>query len=477
MAELPRGLLDSLNGDVSSLADGARGAFERRFAAMLPGFLDRDGLVPPDRVADLRDAAVELMDEVAGAAAEASCARGAMFYDEARTACAGKALGHSPSPHRRVEHDDDAIRGMIGSVDGTGDPSAFAEACAQRVDYSVRRACGDAVADCGRADPLKPKFARVPAGAETCGFCLMLASRGAVYANELTAGAARHYHANCDCKIVPDFGEGIEGYDQEGMSRRYGLCLDAIGGRDGVRREWDLLPKDKREACIAKHGGKAFEEFLAERVSAEIARRDAGWFMTGNAPDTDYSMCSRDSIGRFSVPDSYERRDLILVRSKSGRMVEPNEWRDLFVHDSLRNNGMAVVVRPSSAISKNGKLLQGVTNPDIEMNGAMWDIKSPRSDKQTIFAGEYDEKKATQFVEDAFRSAIGNFRNPYDRDSMAGIGDKTDETRLVLSLRYRNDGVPFEHIERRARFESKELGIKEVIIMKKDGTIMRIKNG
>lgn len=58
------------------------------------------------------------------------------------------------------------------------------------------------------------RFARVPSGGETCRFCIMLASRGAVYYSEESAGKNNHYHANCRCRIVPSWGLAqIEGYD------------------------------------------------------------------------------------------------------------------------------------------------------------------------------------------------------------------------------------------------------------------------
>lgn len=60
------------------------------------------------------------------------------------------------------------------------------------------------------------RFARVPSGGETCPFCMMLASRGAVYYSEQTAGADGHYHPNCRCRIVPSWGTAeIEGYDPD----------------------------------------------------------------------------------------------------------------------------------------------------------------------------------------------------------------------------------------------------------------------
>lgn len=56
------------------------------------------------------------------------------------------------------------------------------------------------------------RFARVPSGVDTCKFCAMLASRGAVYSSEETAG--KEIHENCHCTCVPSWGGSeIEGYD------------------------------------------------------------------------------------------------------------------------------------------------------------------------------------------------------------------------------------------------------------------------
>lgn len=45
------------------------------------------------------------------------------------------------------------------------------------------------------------RFARVPQG-KTCGFCLMLASRGAVYWSRESAGEFDKYHDGCDCAVI-----------------------------------------------------------------------------------------------------------------------------------------------------------------------------------------------------------------------------------------------------------------------------------
>ena len=68
------------------------------------------------------------------------------------------------------------------------------------------------------------RFARVPTGWETCTFCLMLASRGAVYHTRKTAGEFKHFHRRCDCKVVPGFeddpmAELVEGHDPKTYKR------------------------------------------------------------------------------------------------------------------------------------------------------------------------------------------------------------------------------------------------------------------
>lgn len=66
-------------------------------------------------------------------------------------------------------------------------------------------------------------WARVPTGAETCAFCLMLASRGAVYSSEQTAGGGKAYHGACDCAptLVRDEGDYPDGYNPDALYDQY----------------------------------------------------------------------------------------------------------------------------------------------------------------------------------------------------------------------------------------------------------------
>lgn len=56
------------------------------------------------------------------------------------------------------------------------------------------------------------RWARVPQGEVTCSFCMVMASRGAVYLNDQTAGSDDYgddnkFHGGCDCEIMR-FGKG-----------------------------------------------------------------------------------------------------------------------------------------------------------------------------------------------------------------------------------------------------------------------------
>ena len=50
----------------------------------------------------------------------------------------------------------------------------------------------------------------VSAGFETYTFCLMIASRAAVYHTRKSAGEWKHFHRECDCKMAPSCAGSID---------------------------------------------------------------------------------------------------------------------------------------------------------------------------------------------------------------------------------------------------------------------------
>lgn len=78
------------------------------------------------------------------------------------------------------------------------------------------------------------RYARIPSGRETCAFCLAMASRGFVYASEVSAGRKgfNDYHGNCDCVPTPEWSDEpqIEGYDPDRMYAMYEAARAEAGG-------------------------------------------------------------------------------------------------------------------------------------------------------------------------------------------------------------------------------------------------------
>lgn len=116
-------------------------------------------------------------------------------------------------------------------------------------------------------DGYEVRYRRIPQGAETCDFCLMLASRGAVYITQESAMGSssdeiNHVHAHCDCIIVPCLvhHEGrtlvqdteIEGYDLDTMRQMWGEWTEISARTDISREVKDELKRENMRARLGR---------------------------------------------------------------------------------------------------------------------------------------------------------------------------------------------------------------------------------
>lgn len=99
------------------------------------------------------------------------------------------------------------------------------------VDRLVKQQGRETIALSVDADPDGARYARVPTGAKTCAFCLMLASRGPRYHSLESAGQARSYHGECDCTPTPIWDEADlpAGYDPDALYEQYYAARQAAG--------------------------------------------------------------------------------------------------------------------------------------------------------------------------------------------------------------------------------------------------------
>lgn len=198
--------------------------------------------------ADPRDAAAEVRLFIADASAAYGLAAGGMaadWYDELRAAAgvSGAYLATTagtPSP--------ETVQATLGwglapLFPAPTDPYLMGPEPAPDFDAALSRLSGGlqrlvAGADRStiltntRRDPTAVRFAR-HASANACAFCAVMATRGAVYRSEDTAGDK--YHTNCHCVAVPVWpGQEVEEapYVADWRNAYYDATKELGGARD-----------------------------------------------------------------------------------------------------------------------------------------------------------------------------------------------------------------------------------------------------
>lgn len=167
-------------------------------------------------VATIRNAVIAVMQPACGASTQVAAQLAADFYDGLRVRFGVVDDFEAESQSLRIpDATDGAVRAFAQDLVEEKPLGDFIGKCVDRIDYETRRAANECVAYNAKKDPKKPKWARVPAGAETCEWCIMLASRGFAYLSEESAS---HSHAHCDCRIVPSWDKdnpAVQGYDPD----------------------------------------------------------------------------------------------------------------------------------------------------------------------------------------------------------------------------------------------------------------------
>lgn len=174
---------------------------------------------------DTRDALLEVVPALVAQYGEIAASVAADFYDTARAAAgapgAFTAVLADPVDLESVRSD---VRWSIGPLFNreNPDPPAALGRLEQKVDELALQPGRDTIAHSAGRDPAKVRWARVPVG-KTCAFCLMIASKGAVFHSAESAGAGRKYHGGDDCTPAPFWGNDPypDGYDPDALLQQY----------------------------------------------------------------------------------------------------------------------------------------------------------------------------------------------------------------------------------------------------------------
>ena len=186
-------------------------------------------------IARAREQLIDFMLALVESYGRTSALTAAQFYDALRSASPNATgtyraiLGGNVT---RVEIDGTVRWAVDGLLKGDeGSTLSRLSGAAQRYITNQGR---DTIALNSYRDPSPGRWARVPSGPTTCGFCLSLASRGPVSRSEATARTASDgtaYHDRCDCQPVQIWtGDDLpDGYDPDALYVEYKAARDETG--------------------------------------------------------------------------------------------------------------------------------------------------------------------------------------------------------------------------------------------------------
>ena len=451
-------MLDAYNGEIDEVA--------LRAVAELVDFLSDYDLDEMDQAAReaLRDATIAKVNDIIEDYGDATASIAADFREELLDMAGESGVSVMP-PGFDDQRTDRNVRRAAKSLFGEdADLGAFADGVSTFLARVVSHRADECVAQNAVAQNEaaerggkkgEKKFARVPSG-PSCGFCIMLASRGFVYATRKSAGELTRFHNDCDCRIVEGYeGMVVEGYDPEEMYKRYKSCRDAIradANPSPIRRDWDALPAEEKAKYYVPGDPKhrpSYDQYLQHRIAAEMDTRDRQWLYDGTLPEIDYGEKPREMYGTLIDPNLplNERYRLSNITGND------SERKDLFVHDMLQQNGFRV--RSRLTISQGGD-----ENIDIDLMDLLCEVKSPEATPNP------DSRDELKFVQRRVQDARHQFEER--NEGHAGM-------RIVLSNYYTGFyGDDEDRVLDRFIHEARRQGFTEAIFVKKDGSIVRV---
>lgn len=217
---------------------------------------------------------------------------------------------------------------------GNLDFDGFVKAMVSKAnDHALRAANKTIVANAERLRDRKAgvRYARVPTGKETCGFCLMLASRGFVYATKATAGDIgrlyNYYHDFCDCTVIAGtYGTVIDGYDPNWYYEVYRDARKTAGVRNSTLE--------------------------LNKVVNEINRRKREWAWFGEEPKVGFEKGAKPTNNEIECAQA------------------------------LSTHGFEVLIKKESKAYK-------TRTPDTRINGLYWEFKCPTGDNEKTVKNQF----------------------------------------------------------------------------------------
>lgn len=378
MAMIPRTALDYVTEQINGLSADAQAKVLKVLQAL--DWKPDDA----DNIAACRQAVVDALASIMPTYTDAAAQASADFYDATRQLVVGEPLGAQAISGYDPRKTEGAVRSFVRFV-LEDRVETFNDQVLQRIDYETKRAAGTSMIENGKRDPLKPRYARVPTGSETCAFCIMLASRGFVYHTEGTAGAVDHYHANCDCRIVCGWdtyasgasrrrasGVEVEGYDMDALYDQY---VDDL--RSGRLKLGDVAKNTSHVQNWKSEDFKSYKDFAdfiegakdMEDLQYRCAVVESEWANSGLSSKYYEMMRLKVAKKKTGIRKNDPGISGGAIYEKPREALEDHEKAGV---DHLVRNGITPVVRAEDPTAK--------ANIDFEIDGDLYEMKNVKND-------------------------------------------------------------------------------------------------
>ena len=165
-------------------------------SALVVHWLDNVAGSPADALEELRQFVLDTVAEYGQAAAAVAVD----FYNSVRPA------GSPPFNPVPVVRADLVLPGSLNWTTSpllTDDWQKALDRSAAEIQKDIYAAMVDTIGEAATEDPLDVRFARWPRNPDPCAWCVLRASKGAVYWSETTA--ERGDHLKCGCEVTPIF--------------------------------------------------------------------------------------------------------------------------------------------------------------------------------------------------------------------------------------------------------------------------------
>lgn len=222
----------------------ANSELSRRAQETLEGFFRSLDLTRPELA---RDALLQFMPALTAQYGSVAATLAAEMYEEMRSQSgATGSFRASLAPSVPAVQVEGKVRSLADAL-WTPTPGSLLGSLLLSADKYVKQPGRDTTALNARREGAR--WARVPTGAKTCSWCLILASRDAVYLTKKSAAKGKdgeHYHGACDCQAIrlASADDYPPGYLPDNYYDMYQISRDSAGSGDikdiaaAMRREF-----------------------------------------------------------------------------------------------------------------------------------------------------------------------------------------------------------------------------------------------